>query len=1307
MVKFLSCLIITTVLITHIYAQVPADQASDIVLSDFSPTEVHISWVRGNGSRCAVFVKKTDNGTPSPANTNYNSNSTFGTSGTQIGTSGWYCVYNGTGSSVNVTGLTAVNTYRVMVCEYNVSGSTYSYKTTSDATNPVNFTIRQNQTITFNAFGSKVYGSEDFYPDAWSTSGLPLSFTFSNPSVASVVDGKIHILGAGSTQITASQNGNSSYYAAADASQTLTVGKADQTIVFESLNDVTYGDPDFFMAASASSGLPVIYSADNPAVVTIVNGKLHINGAGTATITASQAGDDNYNSAVPVSRGIIVNKSAQSIICGDIVPKNYGDPDFNPEASATSGLITEYESSDPAVANITGNLVHITGAGTTLITAKQPGNVNYLPAENCSKTLTVGKATQSVTFNSLAGKTFGDPDFNLNATCTSGLPVVYYSTNTSVAIVSGNTVHITGTGTVNIVANVSGNNNYLAASPVSQQLVVSKADQTITFPALSERTMGDPDFDPGAVSSSGSAVQYISDNPNVAVILDNKIHITGAGTAIIFALQPGNSFYNPAVAVSRTLTVGKGTQIITFPPIPDKYFNDADFSPGAFSSANLPVTYTIDRQDVARVINGRIYITGIGTATVTASQSGNKDYFPATSVTQTLTVLKINQAITFNALPVKVFGDVDFSPDATASSGLKIRYSSSDASVATIVNNKIHITGAGSAIIYADQPGDEYYNPAEQKTQVLTVSKANQTISFDPLPVIKSGGTGFTLEAVSTSGLTVYFRSNNNYVATVTANIVHITGTGDASIIAYQPGNANFNPAPEVTQILHVLKRSQIIIFDTIPAKVYGDPDFKPDATASSGLEVIYTSDNPGVATIKNGNIHIVGTGKAIITATQPGNASYEPAEAPVKKTLVVGKALITAKAENSQKQYNEPNPVFTITYSGFVLNENVSMLNVLPVVLTSASTGSNPGLYDLIPSGGKDDNYDFIYEKGILVIMGKYPLKPEKISGNSILCVNPGLQFYSTGGALFATSYKWNVIPENAGSITENGKSIAIDFRDDYSGKTAIVVKGLNSYGEGDVSDTLFVTILPLPDKSTIRYNGSYCSNSAVYDSIIIVNSQPLYRYQLYREGNPANYILTGNGGEIGWENIEKGHYSIQEKYCDVSTAENIFIREVEPSSVKPAIESKWNDVLVCISGGGDSIRQYQWFRNGEKLESENKQYLWTQKVPGSYTVKTADKNFCEYYSDAVEIVQETAGLIYPNPSSGIFKISFTNPENGQVQVKISAMNSIILKTFLFEKQEESFEKEMNIPDVRPGIYFIDILLNGKRLFYDKLIIN
>jgi hypothetical protein len=171
---------------------------------------------------------------------------------------------------------------------------------------------KSNQTITFGALTPKAYGDSSFAPTASASSGLSLSYSSSNTGVATVSGSVVTIVGAGSTTITASQGGNSSYNAATSVSQALTVNKASQTISFTTLPAKTYGDSAFALTGSSTSGLSVSYSSSNPSVATVSGSTVTIVASGTSTITATQSGNSNYNAASSVSQNLSVSRATLS-----------------------------------------------------------------------------------------------------------------------------------------------------------------------------------------------------------------------------------------------------------------------------------------------------------------------------------------------------------------------------------------------------------------------------------------------------------------------------------------------------------------------------------------------------------------------------------------------------------------------------------------------------------------------------------------------------------------------------------------------------------------------------------------------------------------------------------------------------------------------------------------------------------------------------------------------------------------------------------------------------------------------------------
>ena len=188
------------------------------------------------------------------------------------------------------------------------AGSADAYIVRIDSS--LNESLAQPQTITFPELNAVVFGTADVNPGASASSSLPVTYTSSNESVATIVNGLIRIIGTGSTVITASQPGNTQWRAATPVERTLTVNPAvnlqAQTITFPELGNVEIGAADMNPGATASSNLPVSYASSNEAVATIVNGLIHINGVGTTVITATQAGDAQWSAATPVERTLTV-----------------------------------------------------------------------------------------------------------------------------------------------------------------------------------------------------------------------------------------------------------------------------------------------------------------------------------------------------------------------------------------------------------------------------------------------------------------------------------------------------------------------------------------------------------------------------------------------------------------------------------------------------------------------------------------------------------------------------------------------------------------------------------------------------------------------------------------------------------------------------------------------------------------------------------------------------------------------------------------------------------------------------------------
>jgi len=113
-----------------------------------------------------------------------------------------------------------------------------------------------------------------------------------------------------------------------------------------------------------------------------------------------------------------------------------------------------------------------------------------------------------------------------------------------------------------------------------------------------------------------------------------------AGSVVIAANAPGNDVYY-AATVQRTLTINKENQAITFEMIQQKKSGDPPFSVSAIASSGLSVQILSSDESVASVNGMTITILKGGEITLTANQTGDENYLPASPVTRPLKIVNV------------------------------------------------------------------------------------------------------------------------------------------------------------------------------------------------------------------------------------------------------------------------------------------------------------------------------------------------------------------------------------------------------------------------------------------------------------------------------------------------------------------------------------------------------------------------------------------------------------------------------------------------------------------------------------------
>ena len=205
----------------------------------------------------------------------------------------------------------------------------------------------------------------------------------------------------------------------------------------------------------------------------------------------------------------------------------------------------------PTTCPVTGDTVSTEYRATTIV----PDETGQPRASQPSEPAMLN---QTITFSALPNKTFGDPDFTVSATASSGLPVSFSAAGNCTVTVTGQTVHLTGAVSCTVTASQGGNSVYHAAQPVAQTINIAKAAQSITFAALESRIFSEVPFTVRATASSGLAVTF-GGSGNCSVTPGGTVTMQHYGPCSVTAVQGGDVNYQPAQDVSREFTISAWT----------------------------------------------------------------------------------------------------------------------------------------------------------------------------------------------------------------------------------------------------------------------------------------------------------------------------------------------------------------------------------------------------------------------------------------------------------------------------------------------------------------------------------------------------------------------------------------------------------------------------------------------------------------------------------------------------------------------------------------------------------------------------
>ncbi len=635
----------------------------------------------------------------------------------------------------------------------------------------------------------------------------------------------------------------------------------------------------------------------------------------------------------------------------------YSTTDMTPEIGET-GVTKDSNASGGATfsENITGlnaNTTYYVRAFATNSVGTSYGAVKTI------KTLAL--VTPTITFTDIT-KTYGDASFNLTASSNSSGAITYSivgaANGTSLSGTNNQTVDIGNVATVTIRVTQASDGIYtsqtkdISLTINKAVLVVTANSQTITYGDSFSIGFTYGEFkngDDASVLDIGAYVFIVEPTPY------------NAGTYTIRPDAVSDNNYTPSY-VDGTLTISKATLTAT---ADDKSKEYGEVNPAfTISYSGFKGTDTISDIDTAPTASSTATTsTDVGTIAITTTGGADNNY-TITPVNGTLTIAKATLTATADD-KTKEYGEVN--PAFTISySGFKGTDTISDIDTAPTASSAATTsTDVGTVAITTTGGADNNYT-ITPVNGTLSISKATLTATADDKT--KEYGEANPVFTISYSGFkgadTI---SDIDTAPTASSTATTSTDVGTVAITTTGGADNNYTITP-VNGTLSISKATLTATADD-KSKEYGEanPVFTISYSGFKGADTISDIDTAPTASSAATTSTDVGT----IAITTTGGADNNYTITPVNGTLTIGKATLTATADDKTKVFGEANPTFTITYNGFKGSDGIADIDTAPMASSSATTNTPAGTVPIELSAATDGNYTIVTINGTLTILG------------------------------------------------------------------------------------------------------------------------------------------------------------------------------------------------------------------------------------------------------------------------------------------------------------------------------------------------
>ncbi|MEQ6122176.1 MBG domain-containing protein [Reichenbachiella sp. MALMAid0571] len=326
---------------------------------------------------------------------------------------------------------------------------------------------------------------------------------------------------------------------------------------------------------------------------------------------------------------------------------------------------------------------------------------------------------------------------------------------------------------------------------------------------------------------------------------------------------------------------------------------------------------------------------------------------PSSETLHFTTASKLTQSISFAEIPGKSILDESFDLEVSASSGLDVTIVSSNTNVASVNGKTVTIHSLGETTFTASQDGNNGFKAATNQSQILTVSKATQTITFTDMS--KSyGDSNFTIPASIDSQLELSYSSSEESVAVIEGDMLVIIGVGSTEITASQAGNDVYLPTSK-TQTLTVEKATLTITANN-QTKIYGseNPELTFEYDGFVNNEDASMIDTPPTATATATEASAVGDYEITLSDGIDNNYDFNY----VSGTLTIEKAPQTINFTTTGDKTLQDSPISLQASATSDLTVEFTLLEGDGVISGNQLTVNSIGTFRVEASQEGNDNY-------------------------------------------------------------------------------------------------------------------------------------------------------------------------------------------------------------------------------------------------------------------------------------------------------------------------------------------------------------